>query len=75
MRLDLVRQLWDAPGPIACGQFATSVTKSTLSHHFTVLRKAGVIKTTATGGRSYNSLRVEEVEARFPGLLDAVLRS
>jgi DNA-binding transcriptional ArsR family regulator len=49
------------------------VTKSTLTHHFRVLREAGVIEQREEGTARLNSLRREDLDARFPGLLDAVL--
>ncbi len=56
-----------------CGTFQVSVTKSTLTHHFRVLRESGVIATTKSGTRSLNRLRRVELDQAFPGLLDAVL--
>ena len=59
----------------SCAAEAWSVTvhKSTLSHHFKVLREAGVISTRAVGRNRWIRLRREDLEARFPGLLGAVL--
>ncbi|MDX6565941.1 MAG: hypothetical protein QOE10_1603, partial [Gaiellales bacterium] len=48
-------------------------TKSTATHHFRVLREAGVIEQRLDGNRKLNTLRREALEARFPGLLDVVL--
>ncbi|MBW8483052.1 ArsR/SmtB family transcription factor [Actinomadura parmotrematis] len=73
VRLDLVRQLWDADAAIACGRFDAPVAKSTLSHHFKILRSAGVIATRREGGHAFNVLRTEALDAAFPGLLAAVL--
>lgn len=73
VRLDLVRQLRAAEDPIACGHFEASVAKNTLSHHFKILREAGIISTTKVGGSRLNSLRTSELEEAFPGLLDAIL--
>ena len=73
VRFELVRQLRSAEDPIACGRFDTPVAKSTLSHHFKILREAGIIATSREGGRTFNALRTHELEAAFPGLLDAIL--
>jgi DNA-binding transcriptional ArsR family regulator len=73
VRLDLVRQLSESDSEIACGRFDTSVAKSTLSHHFKILREAGIIATHREGGQSFNVLRTAEMDARFPGLLRAIL--
>jgi DNA-binding transcriptional ArsR family regulator len=49
------------------------VTKSTLTHHFRVLREAGVIEQREEGTARLNSLRRDDLDRRFPGLLDAIL--
>lgn len=56
--------------PAACG---VQVHKSTLSHHFRVLREAGVIRVQQKGRRRLTRLRRDDLDRRFPGLLDAVL--
>ena len=58
-----------------CGAFDAPVTKSTCTHHFKVLREAGVIRQRARGTARLNTLRRDDLEARFPGLLDAILSS
>jgi DNA-binding transcriptional ArsR family regulator len=73
-RLAIVRHL-SAKGECSCGHFELGITKATLSHHFRVLREAGVVHARPDGRKRYLSLRDEDVEARFPGLLDAVLTS
>jgi DNA-binding transcriptional ArsR family regulator len=72
-RLCIVRSLAGDPTPRRCGAFDLDVTKSTLTHHFRVLREAGVIDQREEGTARLNSLRREDLDARFPGLLDAVL--
>jgi DNA-binding transcriptional ArsR family regulator len=57
-----------------CKSFGLPVTKSTCTHHFRVLREAGVIHQRLEGTTRLNSLRRVELDARFPGLVDAVLR-
>ena len=59
--------------PRRCGSFDLDITKSTLTHHFRVLREAGVIEQRIEGTAKLNSLRREDLDRRFPGLLDAVL--
>lgn len=73
VRLDLVRQLRESERPIACGAFDVTVAKNTLSHHFRTLREAGVIVTHREGTAALNVLREGELDAAFPGLLDAIL--
>ncbi len=56
-----------------CKSIDVPVTKSTCTHHFKVLREAGVIRQRQLGTTRMNSLRRLELDQRFPGLLDAVL--
>jgi len=73
-RLRIVQVLADDDlPPRRCGSFDAHVTKSTLTHHFRVLREAGVIRQQEAGTSRLNSLRREDLDARFPGLLDAIL--
>ncbi|MEU8397876.1 metalloregulator ArsR/SmtB family transcription factor [Nonomuraea sp. NPDC048892] len=51
------------------------VHKSTASHHYRALREAGVVVTKQEGRLKYMSLRRADLDVRFPGLLDAILRS
>jgi DNA-binding transcriptional ArsR family regulator len=72
VRVAIVRDL-DARGEATCGAFDVGVSKATRSHHFKVLREAGLTRTRAEGTHRFVALRRDEVEARFPGLLLAVL--
>jgi DNA-binding transcriptional ArsR family regulator len=72
-RLEIVRAL-DADGERQCGSFDLGLTKATRSHHFKVLREAGLTFTRLEGTARYVTLRRAEIDARFPGLLDAVTR-
>ena len=74
VRLDLVRQLVDSE-ECRCGTFAAPVSKSTLSHHLKVLREAGLTRTRSAGTTRLVSLRRDDLDKRFPGLLDAVLQA
>jgi DNA-binding transcriptional ArsR family regulator len=56
-----------------CGSFELPVVKSTCTHHFRVLREAGVIRQRLEGTTRLNSLRRADLDTRFPGLVDAVL--
>jgi DNA-binding transcriptional ArsR family regulator len=57
----------------ACGTFDLPVSKATASHHFAVLRAAGLLEQVDQGPRRLNRLRRAEFDARFPGLLALVL--
>jgi DNA-binding transcriptional ArsR family regulator len=72
-RLQIVRELAGAAEPLPCGAIELGVAKSTMTHHFRVLREAGVIRHERAGTTKLTTLRREDLDARFPGLLDAVL--
>ena len=74
IRLCIVRQLAHS-GALPCGTFCESAAKSTMSHHFKVLRLAGLIRQRNEGTSCFNTLRAADLETRFPGLLEAVLRA
>jgi DNA-binding transcriptional ArsR family regulator len=75
VRLRIVAQLAHGEGDHTCGSFALPVTKSTCTHHFKVLREAGVIQQRAQGTTRLNRLRRDDLEARFPGLLATILQA
>jgi DNA-binding transcriptional ArsR family regulator len=75
VRMAIIRGLALTGDPRACGSFELAVTKSTLSHHFRVLREAGVIDAHYEGTRKLITLRRDELEAVYPGLLDSVLKA
>jgi DNA-binding transcriptional ArsR family regulator len=56
-----------------CGTFGVDVAPSTLTHHFRVLREAGVIRQREDGNKRWTSLRTGDLQARFPGILDAIM--
>jgi DNA-binding transcriptional ArsR family regulator len=60
---------------IACSYFDIHMPKSSLSHHFRVLRASGLITTRKEGTALLNRLRKEDLEERFPGVLQSVLAS
>jgi len=74
VRLEIVRQL-DEAGKKACGKFGFDSPKSSLSHHFRILRESGVIASQGQGTVLMNRLRRDDLEARFPGLLRSILAS
>lgn len=77
VRLRLVRALAEQDGPVACSQAANvvEVTAATQSHHWRVLREAGVTTTVAEGRERLIQIRRDDLEGRFPGLLGAVLEA
>ncbi|TCC47438.1 transcriptional regulator [Kribbella capetownensis] len=74
VRRTILRDLAGSPDwTRACGTFDLPVTKGTRSHHFAVLRAAGLIEQRDEGSRRLNRLRRPEFDEHFPGLLDLVL--
>jgi hypothetical protein len=76
VRLYIVHNL-AVRGELAC--FAAvaglDIAKSTQSHHYRILREAGLIAQRKAGVCFISSLRKSDIDAQFPGLLDAVLRN
>jgi DNA-binding transcriptional ArsR family regulator len=72
-RLGIVSMLADGAEHSA-GEVAGGIPKSTMSHHLKILREAGLTRTQPDGMRCRITLRRAEVEHRFPGMLDAILR-
>jgi DNA-binding transcriptional ArsR family regulator len=77
VRLEIVRQLsaCSASSELKCSQIELPVTKSTASHHFKILLAAGLVLAREQGTSKFMRLRREELDERFPGLLDSVLRA
>ncbi|WP_330257245.1 helix-turn-helix domain-containing protein [Nocardia sp. NBC_00565] len=72
LRLRIVRVLADG-GEHTCGSIVDGVAKSNLTHHYRVLREAGIIWQRPSGRETLQSLRRDDLDARFPGLLDALI--
>lgn len=74
VRRGIVATLHASDADIKCGGFDMPVGKSTATHHFKVLREAGLIRQYYVGTSRMNALRTEEIETAFPGLLDMLAR-
>lgn len=74
VRLDIVLRL-ARDGEASCSALDCGRPKSSMSHHFRVLRDAGLVHTRSEGVMHLNSLRREELDRRFPGLLQSVVRA
>jgi len=72
VRLEIVQRLAEV-SEASCGELDGGRPKSSMSHHFRVLRDAGLVMTKSVGTTHMNSLRRSDLDARFPGLLDAIL--
>jgi len=72
LRLAVVRVLASGEER-ACGSLLQGQSKSTMTHHWRVLRDSGVIWQRPNGRENLLSLRRDDLDARFPGLLDSLL--
>jgi DNA-binding transcriptional ArsR family regulator len=74
VRLEIVARLADGDAE-HCGDIGDGIDvhKSTMSHHYRVLREAGITRTTLEGRSRVVRLRHDELDARFPGLLTSVV--
>lgn len=73
LRLGIVRILSDG-AEHACHEFGDGLTRATMSHHFRTLRLAGLISTRPVGRQRFIRLRSDELEDRFPGLVQLLSR-
>jgi DNA-binding transcriptional ArsR family regulator len=75
VRRSIIRQLDEQGSDISCGNFILPVARSTATHHFNVLREAGVIRQYYRGTSHMNALRSDDLNEIFPGFLDALLHA
>lgn len=73
VRLEVVRRLYNAEAPLQCGVLYDGINKSTATHHFKILREAGVTERLVIDGLTYQKLRLDAVESALPGLLASVV--
>jgi DNA-binding transcriptional ArsR family regulator len=75
-RLAIIAQLArDEATPMRCGQFWDLGSKTNISYHLAKLREAGVVRTETLGTARLISLRREDLDKLFPGLLDSIVAS
>ncbi|WP_290056496.1 ArsR/SmtB family transcription factor [Amycolatopsis solani] len=78
-RRALMTELYRVPESVDCAvvveKTGLGLSNPTISHHYRVLREAGLIRTFAEGRKRIVEVRRDEMEARFPGLLNAILRA
>lgn len=76
VRLEIVRRLATGDCPLNCSSAAPAhLAKSTMSHHFQILREAGLICSERRGTEVVNTLRLNEIERKFPGVVGAILNA
>ncbi|AWT25743.1 hypothetical protein Csp1_09370 [Corynebacterium provencense] len=73
LRLGMIHRLADNGGEVDSRELGPGLPKSTLTHHTRLLRESGLTWTRGEGRKCLISLRREDLDARFPGLLDTVL--
>ncbi|MFD3702999.1 ArsR/SmtB family transcription factor [Nocardia sp. NPDC058658] len=73
VRLEMVRRLSNAAAPIRCAALYDAINKSTATHHFKILREAGLIERLTIDGQTFQNLRVDAIEHALPGLLPSIV--
>lgn len=74
-RVEIVLTLALKGRAMTCGELDCDRPKSSMSHHFKILRGAGIVRTEIRGTEHINSLRVPELEKKFPGVMKSILKS
>jgi len=79
VRLAIVGELLKAECGVSCaettGKLAMPMPKSTCSQHYRILREAGLIYSERKGVEMLSRVRLRELDARFPGLLQSILKA
>jgi DNA-binding transcriptional ArsR family regulator len=79
VRMGIVTKLMKAPAGMNCTEttlkLKLAMPKSTCSQHYRILREAGLIVSERRGVDLSSRVRAAELDARFPGLLDSILKS
>ncbi|MEV4234945.1 MULTISPECIES: helix-turn-helix domain-containing protein [unclassified Nocardia] len=75
VRLEMVRRLSNAGTAVRCGALYEVINKSTATHHFKILREAGVIERLIIDGQTCQRLRSEDLDHALPGLLPSIVEA
>jgi DNA-binding transcriptional ArsR family regulator len=75
VRLEMIRRLRNAGSPMPCARLYDVINKSTATHHFKILREAGLTERLVVDGQTLQRLRTDEIDAAVPGLLDSVVET
>ncbi|SES32287.1 ArsR/SmtB family transcription factor [Actinokineospora terrae] len=75
VRLHMVRELATLSEGVACGSIELPISKSTRTHHLRTLREAGVVSVRPSGTARITSLRRDDLDALYPGLLEGILNA
>lgn len=75
IRLEMVRRLSNAGVAVRCNELYDVINKSTATHHFKILREAGVIERVIVDGQIWQRLRARDLETALPGVVSAVVEA
>ncbi|MEU7629150.1 helix-turn-helix domain-containing protein [Nocardia sp. NPDC049220] len=75
VRLEMVRRLSNAETAVRCSALYDVINKSTATHHFRILRDAGVIERLIVDGQTCQRLRAQELESALPGLVPTIVEA
>lgn len=75
VRLEMVRRLSNAGTAMRCATLYDGINKSTATHHFKILREAGVTERLVIDGQTCQRLRTEALDEALPGLLDSIVNA
>jgi DNA-binding transcriptional ArsR family regulator len=73
VRLEMIRRLANAGGPVQCKFLYDGISKSTASHHFAVLREAGLTESISVDGAIHQRLLGDELERDLPGVVGSIV--
>lgn len=73
-RRAIVARLMGGEGYSCTKSCAADMSPSTISFHYKTLRENGLIRSEKKGVEVISTLRKEEIDKKFPGLLDSILR-
>ena len=74
IRREIVMKLYGAEG-MCCNKACVELSPSTISFHHKILRESGLIRSEKVGVEVINTLRADEMNKRFPGLLESILKN
>ncbi|MEU8900246.1 helix-turn-helix transcriptional regulator [Nocardia sp. NPDC048505] len=73
IRLEMIRRLSNTGDAVRCSALYEVINKSTATHHFKILRDAGLIERLVIDGQIHQRLRADDVDQALPGLLPAIV--
>lgn len=73
-RVEIILALARNGRSMTCGELVIDRPKSSMSHHFKILRASGIVRTEIKGTEHINSLRLAELEERFPKVMSSILK-